>query len=612
MKEKRLSYTVVSCLFLVAVTGAVYSPIRQYPFLNYDDQEYVTRNPHVQAGLSWKTLRWAWTATDAYNWHPLTWLSHVVDWQFYGLNAGGHHLTNLLFGCVNAVLLFLLLLWATESLGRSLLVATVFALHPFNVESVVWIAERKNLLSTMFFLLAIGAYGWYAIKPGVKRYLLLAFFFALGLASKPMVITLPLVLLLLDFWPLQRIRELVPAQAQLERIPKRRKSSSRRAAETTRSSVSQAPLRHLILEKLPLLAFCLVSAIVTVIAQSRGGAVRSLEKIPLPLRIENAIYSYAMYVWKAFWPARFALYYPLHPVAFWQLGLAVLFLLLVSALAWNRRFKQPYLLMGWLWYLVTLVPVIGIIQVGDQAMADRYAYLPLIGIFVMAVWGFSDVAERMKMSAPLSAGLAAIVVAILSFLTWRQQGYWRSNYNVWSHTLAVTGPNPVAESDLADALHSLGRAEDALPHFQNAVRMQSKDPDRRIDLAEDLAECGRLQDAVAEYEAAIQLTTNPEKQARSYESLAILQGELGEYSKVRESYHEALITDPQLSEDMIRNLSRAFAANPSVGGYLSLGMFLEAAGRLSEARAAYQQALELDPTLAEAKKSLNALGREKQ
>lgn len=611
MKEKRPLYTAVSCLFLVAVTGAIYSPIRNYPFLNYDDQEYVTRNPHVQAGLTSKTFTWAWTATDAYNWHPLTWLSHSLDQQLYGFNAGGHHLTSLILHCVNALLLFLLLLWATESPGRSLSVAALFALHPFNVESVVWIAERKNVLSTLFFLLAIAAYGWYAKKPGIKRYLLLTLLFAFGLAAKPMVITLPFVLLLLDFWPLGRIQTPVSQPAPLPRMLKNRKAQPQRADTATHFAVAQAPLPRLMLEKLPLLALCTVSAIVTVIAQGRGGAVRSLEKIPLSLRIENATYSYAMYVWKAFWPVRLALYYPLHRLAFWKLGLAVLFLLIVSALAWKRRFTQRYLLSGWLWYLGTLVPVIGIIQVGDQAMADRYAYIPLIGIFVIVVWSLAEWADGVKVSVRFRVATAAIILAMLSFLTWRQQGYWRSNYDVWSHTVAVTGPNPVAESDLGDALHALGRFEDALPHFQNAVSMQSNDPSRRIDLAEDLAECGRSPDAIAEYETAIQLTSDPEKQARSYQSLAILHGELGEYSKVRESYREALRIDPQLGEDMIRNLSRAFAANPSGGGYLNLGMLLETSGRLAEARAAYQRALELNPTLAEAKASLEALGQSK-
>jgi tetratricopeptide (TPR) repeat protein len=362
-------------------------------------------------------------------------------------------------------------------------------------------------------------------------------------------------------------------------------------------------------EKLPLLLLSAASAVVTVIAQRSGGAVRSLERIPLWLRVENATFSDAMYVWKAFWPARLALYYPLSRPASWTVGMAVLFLLAVSGLAWKQRFVRPYLMFGWLWYLVTLIPVIGIVQVGDQAMADRYAYVPLIGIFVLLVWGLADWADGKRLGVTLRAATTASIFAVLSFFTWRQSRYWRSSYDVWEHTQAVTRVNPMAEANLADALHALGRPEDALSHFQNAVNMQPNDPVRRTNLAEDLAECGRLQNAITEYETAIQLTSDPEKQARSYQSLAILHGELGEYSQVRQNYREALQIDSQLGEEMIRNLSQYIAAAPSGKGYLSLGTLLEIAGRLSEARVAYQQALKLDPTLADAKESLDALER---
>jgi tetratricopeptide (TPR) repeat protein len=606
MKVTRARYTLGACLLLLVVTAALYSPVRYYPFLNYDDQQYVTRNSHVQAGLTWNTFAWAWTATEASNWHPLSWLSHALDWQLYGPNAGGHHLTSLLLHNLNVVLLFVSLWWATRLPGRSLLVAALFALHPLNVESVVWIAERKNVLSTAFFLLAICAYGWYTTKPSLKRYLILTVLFALGLAAKPMVITLPFVLLLLDFWPLARIQGWGPWPSSLPKAPKNRKGQSQ-GLTGSRLPELQAPLVALVLEKLPLLALCTVSAALTVIAQRTGGAVRSLAKITLWARIENAVYSYAMYIWKAFWPARLALYYPPNRPAFWKLGFAFLFLLAVSGIAWKQRFTRRYMMFGWLWYLGTLVPVIGVVQVGDQAMADRYAYVPLIGIFIMVVWSLADWADNKQVSVSLRTAAAVIALAILSFLTWRQVGYWQSNSDVWAHTLAATGPNPIAEKNLGDALHALGHPEDALAHFQNAVAMQSTDPARRIDLAEDLAECGRLPEAIVEYEEAIRLTAEPASQARSYGSLAILYGEVGEYFKARESYRKVLRIDPQLGDEMIRNLSRAFAANPSGGGYLSLGMLLEAAGRIPEARIAYQQALKLDPALAEARQSLDAL-----
>jgi tetratricopeptide (TPR) repeat protein len=431
--------------------------------------------------------------------------------------------------------------------------------------------------------------------------------FGLGLASKPMVITLPFVLLLLDFWPLGRIQEWTPEPAPAPKMRRNRKALEGLVGD--RFPVVRAPFFRLVLEKLPLLSLGVASAVVTVVAQRSRGAVRSLETIPLLLRVENATYSYARYVWKAFWPSGLALYYPLNRLALGKLGLAVLFLLAVSGIAWKQRFTHRYLLSGWLWYLGTLVPVIGIVQVGDQAMADRYTYVPLIGIFVMVVWTLSDWADSKQVGAPWRVTATAIVLAVLSVLTWRQSSYWRTSSDIWEHTLAVTGPNPLAESDLGDALHALGRPEEALPHFQKAAKMQSKDPLRRIDLAEDLAECDRIPEAIAEYEAAIQLTSDPEKQARSYQSLAILYGELGEYSKVRESYRQALRIDPQLGEEMIRTLSKSFATDPSAAGYLSLGMLLEADGRLPEARAAYQRALRLDPALAEAQQSLDAIER---
>jgi len=600
--------TIASCLFLCAVTLAVYLPVRNHPFLNYDDWEYVTKNPHVRAGLTHNTFAWAWTATEAYNWHPLTWLSHALDCQLYGLNPAGHHLTSVLLHCLNVLLLFLVLLHATGRCGRSLVAAALFALHPFNVESVAWIAERKNLLSTTFFLLALSAYVWYAAKPTVNRYLTIAFLFALGLAAKPMVITLPFVLLLLDFWPLERI-EGWSAQPSPPPPKRKVKAQAQMLAPGTRFTAAQAPLRRLVSEKVPLLLMSAASAVVTVIAQRSGGAVRSLEKIPLPVRLANAVYSYARYAWKTVWPSGFALYYPhpSHHLAAWRLGVAALFLLAATALVWNQRMRRRYLVTGWLWYLGTLVPVIGIVQVGDQAMADRYAYIPLIGIFVLVVWSAADGADAAKIGLPWRATAAGIVLAVLAFLTWRQIGYWKSNADLWAHTLHVTGGNPLAEAELGDALHALDRPEEALPHFQRAAQMQPREPKHHVDLAEDLAECGRLREAIPEYEAAIQLTSDAEKRARSYQSLAILHGALGEYAETREAYRQALSADPQLEEEMTRSLSDGVAQTSTGQGYLVLGILLQEAGRTADARAAYEKALSLDPSLEDARHSLDAL-----
>jgi tetratricopeptide (TPR) repeat protein len=597
--------TLVSCLFLVVATAAIYGQLAHHSFINYDDQDYVTRNAHVQAGLSWQTFTWALTATDADNWHPLTWISHALDFQLYGLNAPGHHLTSLFFHVLNVVILFLLLLRVTGAMGRSLLVAALFALHPLNVESVAWVAERKNVLSTLFFLLALGAYGWYARSPSLKRYPALAGLFVLGLASKPMVITLPFVLLLLDFWPLKRIQEW--GQPSAISSKKRKNRGAEDLASAPESAFTEAPLSRLVLEKLPLLAFCVGSAVLTIVAQR--GAIRSVDYLPVGLRLENVICAYAVYIWKAFLPVRLVPFYPYAEIAMWQLGLAALFLLAVSAAVWNQRFARRYLITGWLWYLGTLVPVIGLVQVGDQAVADRYAYVPLIGIFVMVVWRAADWADGKKISLSWRTAVVAIVLCALSFLTWRQVGYWRSDFDLWPHTLEASPDNPLGEQNFGDALLGDGRAEEALPFLEKAAKLNTRDPDRHANLGADLMLLGNLHDAVAEYQAAIPLTSNATLQARYYESLATLCDMLGDYLTMRDNYRQALKLDPQQGPGMIERISRDIADQPTGPRYLQLGVLLQETGKLSEAQAAYEQALKLDPTLQAAKQSLDSQAR---
>jgi len=353
-------------------TLALYNPVNRHPFVNYDDDRYVTENAHVHNGLNWDTLTWAFSAEEQGNWHPLTWLSHALDFQLFHLNATGHHFTSLLIHSANAVLLFLFLLYATGRVGPSWFVAALFALHPINVESVAWVAERKNVLCTFFFFAALLAYCWYARKPAWRRYLAFAGLFALGLMSKPMVITLPFVLLLLDYWPLGRLKESPPSA----------------------SPIPQASLSKLLVEKLPLLALSAASAAITMQAQRAGGAVRSTAQFSLGVRVENAVVAYATYLWKTIWPAHLAPLYP-HPgdsLPVWEVVISALVLLAVTSVVARFRAKR-YLLTGWLWFLGTLVPVIGLVQVGDQAMADRYAYIPLVGIFVMIAWGVADLAD---------------------------------------------------------------------------------------------------------------------------------------------------------------------------------------------------------------------------
>jgi tetratricopeptide (TPR) repeat protein len=605
MDRKHSYFAVVACLCLTVGTAAIYSRAARNPFLHVDDQNYVTENPHVQAGLTWNTFTWALTATAAQNWHPLTWLSHALDCQLYGSNPVGHHATNILLHGLNVALLFLLLLYVTGAKGRSLLVAALFGLHPLNVESVAWIAERKNLLSTLFFLLTLGAYGWYSRKPDVKRYLAMASLFILGLAAKPMVITLPFVLLLIDFWPLQRVQGWDQPLAVKGRS---RKARSQDAASKKVFPVPQFQFSRLVLEKLPLLVLCIGSAAITIIAQ-RAQAIQSFEIYPFAGRLANAIYSYASYVWKAFWPVHLAFLYPYpregHPA--WQLGLAVLFLTSVSGLVWKQRWSRPYLATGWLWYLGTLVPVIGLIQVGDQAMADRYAYLPLIGIFVMIVWGAADAADRRQINPPMRAAIAVVILAALSFLTRRQIGYWQSDYELWSHTVKVTKHNVVANENLSKALMQLGRPQEAIAGFEEAASLNPGDPFRHVNLAAALLESERPTDAIAEYESTIQVTADPTIKARCYESIATIYDELGKYAKVRENYRLALQADPSQGPAMVERISQDAGGVPSAPRYLQLAILLQEMGKLSEARVAYKQALDLDPTFTEARASLDAL-----
>jgi len=601
---------VVFCLLLGVATLAVYGRAARNPFMHVDDQNYVTENPQVQAGMTWKTFAWAFTATAAQNWHPLTWLSHALDCQLYGPNPVGHHATNILLHAFNVVLLFVLLLRVTGAKGRSLLVAALFALHPLNVESVAWIAERKNLLSTLFFLLTLGAYGWYARKPDVKRYLAVAALFALGLAAKPMVITLPFVLLLIDFWPLERVRGRDQQPSSALKGRKNRKARSQELASERAFPVPQVQFSRLVLEKLPLLALSVGSAAITIIAQ-RAEAIQSFEIYSFGGRLENAIYSYASYVWKAFWPMPLAFLYPYprdgRPA--WQLGLAVLFLVGVSSLVWKQRLTRPYLVTGWLWYLGTLVPVIGLIQVGDQAMADRYAYIPMIGIFVMIVWGAADAADRRQVNLQLRAAIAVTILAALSLLTWRQIGYWRSDYDLWSHTVKVTKHNVVADETLSKTLMQLGRPREALAGFEEAASLNPGDPFRHVNLAAALFASQRLPDAIAEYATTIQVTSDPTVQARCYESIATLYDDLGDYPKVRDNYRLALQADPHEGPGMIERISQYAASARSAPHYLQLGMLLQEIGNLPQARVAYEQALKLDPGLAKARESLDALER---
>jgi len=591
----------VLSLSLAVATLALYNPVNQHPFINYDDDRYVTENPHVRAGLSAETVSWAFTSTEQANWHPLTWLSHALDCQLFRLNASGHHLTSLLIHVVNAVLLFLLLVSATGRAGPSLFVAALFALHPINVESVAWVAERKNVLCTLFFLLTIGAYGRYARKPEWKRYLPVAILFACGLMAKPMVITLPFVLLLLDYWPLGRAK-----------------------GSPAGIGVPQASWGKLIWEKVPLLALSAASAVITMTVQRAGGSIRSATQFSFGGRLENSLLAYGMYLWKAIWPLRLAPFYP-HSgdsLAVWKLAASAVLLVAVTTLALRSRSK-PYLLAGWLFFLGTLVPTIGLVQVGDQAMADRYAYIPLIGVFVMIVWAASDLAGEAKI--PLAAGVlaAGCVLLALATVTYRQIGYWKSSYDLWSHTLAVTGRNFVAENNLGGALLMEGKPDAAYPHFESAARINSQDPMSHANMGAYLQEHGRVREALAQYDATIRLTSDRGLLASTYANQGTAYLELGDFAKARDSYERALhenanqfnaylglgrlLEQEGNLEEAITNYTRSVELRPTDEGYIFLGHALEKANRLPEALAAYREALKISPDSADAQQAADAL-----
>jgi protein O-mannosyl-transferase len=587
---------------LAAITLLVWSRVLWNPFINYDDWNYVTENPNVQMGLRWKTVSWAFTSFSAANWHPLTWLSHALDCQLFGLHASGHHLTSLLLHVGNVVLLYWLLYAATRLAGRSFCVAALFAIHPLNVESVAWVAERKNLLCTFFFLLAIAAYGWYVRKPVTARYSLVVGLFGLGLASKPMAITLPFVLLLLDVWPLKRIRNL--------KWLKKRRLEYEADLEAPSFALPTVSFSTAFVEKLPLLILSGASAVVTVLAQRHGGAMQSAGQLPFNLRFENAFRSYALYVWKAFFPAGLAPYYP-HPGANLsplQVTMGVIFVFGVSLWVWMKRGDAPSLLVGWLWYLGTLVPVIGIVQVGGQALADRYTYIPLIGIFVMAVWTGADLMRRFSAGRVFQVASTAAVIAALSFLTWRQLGFWSGSIDLWTHALAVTADNPVAEKRIASALLDAGRLDEAAAHFQVFLKMDPHDPTSLANLAAEAQKQGHLQEAIAAYELALGASDDPKLKAAVYVNLWTIYTQRGDFARAQENFDQAVAMNPQIPRVMIPSFLQSVNTQPDKLNFLQLGQLLEKAGRDQDARAAYERSLSLDPTFTEAKIMLARVG----
>jgi hypothetical protein len=535
-------YTWALGLLLVVATVALYSPVRGHPFVNYDDNVYVTENAQVKSGLNWDTVQWAFTTSEAGNWHPVTWLSHAFDYQLFQAEPAGHHNTNLLLHVLNVLLLFWVMRQATGFTGRSWMVAALFALHPINVESVAWISERKNLLSMLFFLLALGAYRWYVREPRTSRYTVVAALFALGLMAKPQVITLPFVLLLWDYWPLRRMA-IAGDQAGFDTrddCPAPRKNG------VERGGLPQRSFSWLIGEKLPLLALCGASAFITMEAQQAAGAMHTVKNsFPLSIRLGNAIVGYARYLGKALWPSHLALVYP-HPgtaLKTWEVLAALVVLLTVTALVIKER-QRRYLLVGWFWFLGTMVPMIGLVQVGEQAMADRYAYLPFIGLFIMVCWEVADWAGQRKVSAAVLAGASVVVLVALSVVAYRQLGYWRDNVVLWTHIIEATPPNYIAQDDLGGAWLNKGQVEEAMKHFEMAAAIYPLDPFSNLNLAIYAQQHNDPQQAVARSKIVLDRTPSPRMRSKAYTTMGLAYRELGNQEEARKCFEAAQRESP--------------------------------------------------------------------
>jgi tetratricopeptide (TPR) repeat protein len=542
--------TLAVIVALIALVVIPYAQVGQHEFVRFDDFDYIVDNPHVNRGLTWDGVKWAFTSFHLANWHPLTWLSHMLDCELFGLEPGGHHLHGVVLHLANALLLFAALRLMTGSTWPSALVAALFAVHPMRVESVAWASERKDLLAGFFWILATLAYVAYVRRPRPLRYLSVLVLFAAGLLSKPTLVTFPFVLLLLDIWPLGRWSRAV---AEPSRPPD--------AAAGTRLGL---PAPHLLLEKIPMLALAAAASAITLLAQSRGGAVEALEGLSLLDRASNALVAYVGYLWRTLWPSGLAFYYP-HPALVtpdrtWSLYLpaagAAIALAGLTFIALRSAPRRGYLLVGWLWYVGTMVPVIGLVQVGNQAMADRYVYLPLIGVYIMIAWGLRDLAVRSLAVTRLSVAVASLAVVSLGVVTWVQVGYWRNSHSLFHRALQVTSDNYVAHNNLGN-LHARG---------------------------------GELDRAAFHYESALRVMPGL---AEAHNNLGAVRARQGKPRLAEEHYRNALRVDPDYAK-----------------AHYNLAITLETVGKTEEAETHYRRALRASPRLVEARQSLgDLLGR---
>ncbi|NPV05173.1 MAG: tetratricopeptide repeat protein [Syntrophaceae bacterium] len=625
----KLRYDALIVIALLVVTAAVYAQVRDFDYVNYDDPFYVRDNLIVQRGLTGYGVKWAFTMTTLGNWHPLTWLSYMLDCQIFGAGPGAHHLVNVVFHALNAILLFLVLRRATQARWPSAFAAALFALHPLHVESVAWISERKDVLSAFFWMLTMGAYVLYAERKGPARYLSVVLLFTAGLMAKSMLMTLPLILLLMDFWPLGR-HETARTPAPAKAVPPPRSSSGgrkRRGGQAGRKPAAQAgaagDLRRFIplfAEKVPLLALSIAAGVTAIITQQKSGAVVSLTHLSLADRVGNALVSYVLYLWKTVWPSGLAVFYPLQP---WSPAAVLASALLLAALSaavfrWGRAF--PYLVFGWLWYLVTLVPVIGLVKLGDAAMADRYTYIPLIGPFVALSWGGRDLAKRLRLPTAVPAAAALGVLAACTIVTHGQIFHWRDSHALFTRALAVTEKNYLAHTNLGAALIADGKADEGLGHIEKAIEIAPRFAHAHYNRGVALERMERRSEAVEAYKKALALNPDYADAAYANGNLALERGD----ADGAVSYFERAIRTPEPQPRAFAGLAEACLLKGRVDEALSwglaalewqpgdaklhynIGSIYVYKGRVDEAIRHFREAVRLSPEYARAHNNLGS------
>ncbi len=575
MSDRRLVYRkVLISLALCAVILFVFWQVQTFKLVRYDDHFYVVQNGRVISGLTAENVLWAFTNTEAGFWHPLTWLSLMLDYEVHGFRPGGYHWTNVLFHLASALLLFLVLDRMTGALWKSAFVAALFALHPLQVEPVAWVSQRKDMLSAFFMMLTLFAYVRHAEKPGIIRYLSVVFFYALGLMSKPMIVTLPFAMLLLDYWPLRRFSTAQDVGA--ERTD---------GGSPIERRFTVLPLRRLLYEKLPLIFLAVLASLLVFEAERNMGALSSFAALPLADRIANALVSYVLYLWKMIRPSGLAFFYP-HPMTtpLWKSIASFFTLAAITVLVLTGRKRRPYLLTGWFWYLGTLLPVIGLIQVGLHGMADRYVYIPIIGLALMIAWGFPDMAGPFRVRRLFVAISAVLVLATFSGTTWFQLGTWRDSKSLFRHALRVTENNFMAHNNLGLTYFSEGRLNEAIREYRTALTIHPNHAFIYNNLAVALIHAGRYDEAVSLLRQTISWNLDDGKIHRNLGSALFY---LGRYAEAAAHYEKATSLGPAKADL-----------------YDSLGVALLRLHRYIEAENAFRKAMQIDPQYEAAKKHL--------